>query len=103
MQSPEATGDYRCPACGNTKDFVAYDDRGYAGDDPDEHRDNCRIHNGDTVCDCDVTLVQPVTHLGNGELDYGLFEGGGPGAVIGQYTRIRCAACDAYLYKQAER
>src|ERR1700730_1556365 len=32
-ESPEATGNYRCPQCGNTERFVGFDDHGFPGDE----------------------------------------------------------------------
>jgi hypothetical protein len=90
MKSPEETEHYACPSCGNTRFFVGYDDRGYPG--PDE----CEC--GKNTCDCEVTLEQHFTVHEDGSIDYQAFEGGGRGAEIGSYTRIRCAACKELIW-----
>src|SRR5713226_1549440 len=93
MASPEETGQYQCPSCGNTRLFVGYDDRGYPG--PDE----CECGKG--VCECEVTLKQHFTVQGDGSIDYQAFEGGGRGAEIGDYTRIECAVCGQCIWTRA--
>ena len=82
MDSPEETNHYACPTCGNTRSFVGYDDRGYPG--PDE----CEC--GKNICGCEVRLTQYFTVQEDGSIDYQPSEGGGRGAEIGSYTRIKC-------------
>ena len=92
MESPEETGHYACPHCGNTRSFVGYDDRGYPG--PDE----CDCEND--VCACQETLKQYFIVLQDGSVHYHAFEGGGFGAEIGSYTRIQCAICDEFIWTE---
>jgi DNA-directed RNA polymerase subunit RPC12/RpoP len=42
-ESPEITGNYRCPQCGNTEQFIGHDDHGYPGD----------------ACECESRLRMP--------------------------------------------
>jgi hypothetical protein len=91
MDSPEETGRYAC-ACGNTCEFIGYDDRGYPG-----HGD-CRC--GKESCECEVTLMQHFTAREDGSIDYDAFEGGGVDAEIGMYTRIQCAVCGAFIWTE---
>lgn len=92
-KSPEETGRYVCPFCDNAWHFVGYDDRGFPGD-----ACKCEAQEQEGVeCKCEVTLTQEfVVH--DGEPDWSSFEGGGSGAVIGSYTRIRCGACQQLIY-----
>lgn len=90
MKSPEETEHYACPSCGNTRSFVGYDDRGYPG--PDE----CEC--GKRICECEVTLEQHFTVHADGSIDYHAFEGGGRGAQIASYTRIKCAVCKELIW-----
>jgi hypothetical protein len=90
MKSPEEAEHYACPSCGNTRFFVGYDDRGYPG------HDECEC--GKNICECEVTLRQYFTVHEGGSIDYQAFEGGGRGAEIGSYTRIRCAACEELIW-----
>ncbi len=92
MASPEETGHYACPSCGNTRSFVGYDDRGYPGSD------ECECGKG--VCECEVTLKQHFTVHCDGSVDYQAFEGGGSGAEIGDYTRIQCAVCGQRIWTE---
>jgi len=93
MESPESSGQYLCPNCGNARSFIGYDDRGYPG--PDE----CEC--GKDICECEVTLKQHFTVEEDGALDYDAFEGGGFGADIGAYTRIQCAVCNECIWTEA--
>lgn len=88
-ESPEITGDYRCPHCGNTERFIGYDDHGFPGDDCD-----C----GKEICECQVTLRQPFRVNARGEVTYAAFTGGGNDAEIGTYDRIDCDCCRAQTW-----
>jgi len=90
MKSPEEAEHYACPSCGNTRSFVGYDDCGYPG--PDE----CEC--GKNICECQVTLKQHFTVHEDGSIDYQAFEGGGRGAQIASYTRIKCAVCKELIW-----
>lgn len=89
MQSPEETGNYRCPTCGNARTFIGYDDHGYPGPEACECKKD--------LCECQVTLAQPFTVLKEGDIDYQAFTGGGYGAEIGTYSRIHCAVCHTFI------
>lgn len=93
MISPEETGQYTCPECGNTREFTGYDDRGNPG--PDE----CTC--GRTECICNTTLTQSFTVVEGADIRYQAFKGGGRGTEIGPYTRIQCAACGALIWTEA--
>lgn len=94
--SPEETGIYLCPGCGNTEAFVGHDDRGYPGDECE-----CGHLEGERdECVCKVTLSQRFTVLSNGEPFYEAFEGGGRNSNIGEYTRIDCARCGKEIWRE---
>lgn len=95
-ESPELTGRYICPFCSNTQSFTGYDDRGYPGDACE-----CEAQEQGGECTCEVTLTQEFV-MHDGEPHYFLHEGGGSGAEIGSYTRIRCGACRQLIYVDAE-
>ncbi len=88
--SPEVTGNYRCPQCGNSADFIGHDDHGYPGGDA------CDCGKG--ICECQVTLQQHFRVNASGEVTYQAFTGGGNGAEIGAYDRIQCASCGAQIW-----
>jgi hypothetical protein len=90
MKSPKETEHYACPSCGNTRSFVGYDAHGYPG--PDE----CEC--GKNICQCEVTLEQHFIVHEDGSIDYHAFEGGGRGAEIGSYTRIKFAVCKELIW-----
>jgi hypothetical protein len=87
--SPEVTGNYRCPCCGNTEQFIGHDDHGYPGD-------ACEC--GKVVCECQATLRQHFRVDASGEVTYEAFTGGGNGAEIGAYDRIQCARCGVQIW-----
>jgi hypothetical protein len=91
MQSPEETGRYVCLRCHNRRSFIGYDDLGYPG--PEE----CECDKD--PCECKVTLSQPFTIAPDGAVRYHAFEGGGFGAEIGSYTRIKCAVCGQFIWR----
>jgi hypothetical protein len=103
--SPEATGRYECPACGNTSSFVGSDDRGFAG--PDECDGSCG-HNEDdpnSYCKCETALTQAFTvhsqdgTRGGANIEYLAWTGGGADGEIGSYSRIYCGRCDTLLWR----
>jgi DNA-directed RNA polymerase subunit RPC12/RpoP len=91
--SSEITGDYRCSHCGDTAEFIGFDDHGFPGD-------ACEC--GQRICECQVTLRQPFRVLANGQIVYVAFTGGGWGAEIGSYDRIECGRCGRQIWPASE-
>lgn len=79
----------RCLGCGNHVLFIGYDD--IAEPDPS----SCTCGRPEGVCTCQVTLAQPFQVV-NGVVNYDAHDGE-EGAVIGEYTRIRCGVCRRFL------
>lgn len=100
-RSPEQTGHYECPDCGNRKNFIGIDEHGYGGPevcDFEEHQEE------GAECDCLTELTQPFTVLGpDNDIDYHEFTGGGCDSEIGSYTQIVCAECDTIIWEEPER
>lgn len=108
-RSPEETGTYVCPACGEREAFVGTDHRGANGRDACDCDGDGPEENGGHTRDCavfaDVVLTQTfrvIEQDGTPEgaaLDYDAHEGGESGAEIGRYTRITCGRCSAVLWQ----
>ena len=92
-ESPETAGHYRCSQCGNTAEFIGFDDHGFPGD-------ACEC--GKETCECQVTLRQPFRVLVDGQVVYEAFTGGGRGAEIGSYDRIKCGRCGSQNWPASE-
>jgi hypothetical protein len=90
QESPEVTGICRCGRCGNTEQFIGFDDHGYPGGDACE----C----GRRICECQVTLRQPFRVNASGQVTYEASTGGEDGAEMGAYDRIQCARCGAQIW-----
>lgn len=91
IESPETTGVYLCPKCGNREHFTGIDEHGYGG--PDECDSDC----GD-ICECETVLRQNFDVDADGEVNYHSFTGGGWGAEIGEYTIVTCRVCSAIVW-----
>ena|SRR5579862_999462 len=87
--SPEVTGNYRCPHCGNAELFLGEDQHGYPGD-------GCQCRR--RVCECHVVLRQSFSVQTDGHVVYQAFTGGGRGAEIGTYDRINCGRCGVQVW-----
>lgn len=97
---------WRCAGCGNRNEWIGYDDEGYGG--PSE----CECTAGETddaACTCTTTLRQhfsfpPLSEAQNPmpHAAYDAHTGGGDDAEIGDYTRIQCAECGAWLWCDPE-
>jgi hypothetical protein len=105
-ESPEATGRWECPECGNKRHFVGVDEAGYPGRPWEwDHDGDCPWAesqddvNAELECYCVCTLTQEMEVGVDGEVDYGTFTGGVDGAHIGMYTRVECGVCDALLWE----
>jgi hypothetical protein len=94
-ESPEATGKYKCLQCGNSEQFIGFDDHGYPGGD------GCEC--GKRICECRVTLLQRFGVNASGEVTYEAFTGGGNGAEIGSYDRIQCSRCRAQIWPPKDK
>lgn len=101
MESPESTGIYRCPDCGNTERFTGEDNRAYPGADC-----TCGAYWSSYAdeCTCEVTLRQDFDVQQGGpeglvDIDYHLHSGGYD-AEINTYTRIECRDCGAVVWKE---
>lgn len=103
--SPETTGLYKCPRCGNTQRFTGIDANGWGGPDSCEYdgRGLCADE-----CQCATELTQDFDVLGeydgktnsNDTIEYHAFTGGTSGAEIGSYTTILCRDCEAIIWDE---
>lgn len=99
-ESPEVTGVYRCPRCGNNERFTGTDVHGWGG--PGACDGSC-----EEECVCETTLVQDFDVLAQGggdvaDIEYHAHVGGGDGAEIGIYTRIVCRDCGAVVWEETD-
>ncbi len=104
--SPEVSGTFECPVCGERERFVGTDIHG--ADGPDAC--NCDRPGGDHDLECgiyeDVELVQHflvISQDGTSEganIDYDSHEGGCSGAEIVSYTSIHCGNCESLVWEE---
>lgn len=96
--SPETTGQWQCPNCGNTVEFTGIDYRGYPGADCD-----CGAYDGTgpEVCVCEARLTQDLTVGPHGTLEYDAHSGGYD-SEIGEYQRINCGSCGALVWAESK-
>ena len=98
--SPETTGKYRCPHCGNERNFVGVDFHSYPGADC-----TCGAYgSGERECSCEATIRQPFVVLHTTpmvEIDYQLHDGGYD-SEIGNYNRIECGECHGTVWEEEE-
>ncbi|MGI8547950.1 MAG: hypothetical protein ACR2M1_11550 [Gemmatimonadaceae bacterium] len=103
--SPEVSGIYECPTCGERDGFVGTDTKGWGGpdfcdcgEDAGEHDTDCEVF-ADVELSQSFTVVEQNGTASGAHVSYDSFEGGGSGAEIGTYTSIHCARCDALVWE----